>query len=38
LVAGRRLDPDEVLHSGVLVLGGDVRLAETCLHTIRAYP
>jgi uncharacterized protein (TIGR03083 family) len=38
LVAGRRLDPDAVLRSGVLVLGGDVALAELILRTIRAYP
>ena len=37
LVAGRRLDPDEVLTSGVLVLGGDTDLAELVLRTIRAY-
>jgi uncharacterized protein (TIGR03083 family) len=38
LVAGRRLDPDDVLTSGVLVLGGDVDLADIILRTIRAYP
>jgi uncharacterized protein (TIGR03083 family) len=38
LVAGRRLDPDEVLASGLLVLGGDTDLAELVLRTIRAYP
>ncbi len=37
LIAGRRLDPDELLASGVLVLGGDTDLAELVLHTIRAY-
>jgi uncharacterized protein (TIGR03083 family) len=37
LVAGRRLDPDEVLASGLLVLGGDTELAEIVLRTIRAY-
>jgi hypothetical protein len=38
LVAGRRLDPDDVLTSGLLVLGGDVDLADIILRTIRAYP
>jgi uncharacterized protein (TIGR03083 family) len=38
LVAGRRLDPEEVLASGVLVTGGDTDLAELILRTIRAYP
>jgi uncharacterized protein (TIGR03083 family) len=38
LVAGRRLDPDEVLAGGLLVLGGDNDLAELVLRTIRAYP
>jgi hypothetical protein len=38
LVAGRRLDPDDVLNSGLLVLGGDVDLADIILRTIRAYP
>ncbi len=38
LVAGKRLDPDEVLASGNVVLGGDVELAELILRTIRAYP
>jgi uncharacterized protein (TIGR03083 family) len=37
LVAGRRLDPDEVLSSGVLVLAGDTELAELVLRSIRAY-
>jgi uncharacterized protein (TIGR03083 family) len=38
LVAGKRLDPDEVLASGNVVLGGDVELADLLLRTIRAYP
>jgi uncharacterized protein (TIGR03083 family) len=38
LVAGRRLDADDVLASGLLVLGGDTDLAELVLRTIRAYP
>jgi uncharacterized protein (TIGR03083 family) len=38
LVAGKRLDPDEVLASGNVVLGGDVGLADLILRTIRAYP
>ena len=38
LVAGRRLDPEELLASGVLVTGGDTDLAELILRTIRAYP
>jgi hypothetical protein len=38
LVAGRRLDPDEVLASGVLVTAGDSDLADLVLRTIRAYP
>jgi uncharacterized protein (TIGR03083 family) len=38
LVAGRRLDPDDVLTAGVLVLGGDTDLADIVLRTIRAYP
>jgi predicted lipid carrier protein YhbT len=37
LVAGKRLDPDEVLSSGLLVLGGDTDLGELVLRTIRAY-
>lgn len=37
LVAGRRLDPEDALSSGLLVLGGDTDLAETVLRTIRAY-
>jgi uncharacterized protein (TIGR03083 family) len=37
LVAGRRLDPEEVLASGLLVLGGDTDLGELVLRTIRAY-
>jgi uncharacterized protein (TIGR03083 family) len=38
LVAGKRLDPEEVLASGAIVLGGDQALAETVLRTMRAYP
>ena len=38
LVAGKRLDPDEVLGSGTLVVGGDVALGELVLRTIRAFP
>jgi len=38
LVAGRRLSVDDVLDTGVLVVGGDAALGETVLRTIRAYP
>jgi len=38
LVTGKRLDPDPVLASGTLVVGGDVGLGELVLRTIRAYP
>jgi uncharacterized protein (TIGR03083 family) len=38
LVAGRRLDPEEQLASGALVIGGDLELGELVLRTIRAYP
>jgi uncharacterized protein (TIGR03083 family) len=38
LIAGKRLDPDPVLASGTLVVGGDVGLGELLLRTIRAYP
>ena len=38
LVAGRRLAPDPVLESGIIVLGGDVTIAEAVVRTIRAYP
>jgi uncharacterized protein (TIGR03083 family) len=38
LVAGRRLDADEVYASGNVVLGGDQRLALTVLRNLRAYP
>jgi len=38
LVAGRRLSPDAVLESGIVVLGGDAGIAEIVLRTIRAYP
>jgi hypothetical protein len=37
LVAGRRLDPDAVLDSGNVVLGGQTDVAETVLRTIRAF-
>jgi uncharacterized protein (TIGR03083 family) len=38
LVAGGRLDPDAVLDVGLLVLGGDVDLADVVIRAIRAYP
>jgi uncharacterized protein (TIGR03083 family) len=38
LVAGKRLDPNAVLASGTLVIGGDRALGELVLRTIRAYP
>jgi len=38
LVAGRRLDVDEALDAGSVVLGGDVALADLIVRTIRAYP
>ena len=38
LVAGRRLSADDVLNSGLLVVGGDASLGELILRTIRAYP
>jgi uncharacterized protein (TIGR03083 family) len=38
LVAGRRLPADEVLDSGLIVVGGDATLGELLLRTIRAYP
>lgn len=38
LVAGRRLSVDEVLDSGLIVIGGDATLGELLLRTIRAYP
>ncbi len=38
LVAGRRLAVDEVLDSGVIVLGGDRELAEIALRSLRAFP
>jgi uncharacterized protein (TIGR03083 family) len=38
LVAGKRLDPDEVLASGTIVIGGDEALGDLVLRTIRAYP
>lgn len=37
LVAGQRLDPEEVLAAGSVSLGGDTTLAETVLRHIRAY-
>jgi uncharacterized protein (TIGR03083 family) len=37
LVAGKRLDPDAVLDSGAVVLGGERDVAETVLRTIRAF-
>jgi uncharacterized protein (TIGR03083 family) len=38
LVAGRRLDVDEALDAGSVVVGGDVALADLIVRTIRAYP
>lgn len=38
LVAGRRLSADEVLDSGLIVIGGDAALGELLLRTLRAYP
>jgi uncharacterized protein (TIGR03083 family) len=38
LVTGKRLDPDEVLASGSVVLGGDADTADLIIQTIRAYP
>lgn len=38
LVAGRRLSADEVLDSGLIVIGGDAALGELLLRTIRSYP
>ena len=38
LVTGKRLDPDEVLASGSVVLGGDADTADLIIRTIRAYP
>jgi uncharacterized protein (TIGR03083 family) len=38
LVTGKRLDPDEVLASGNVVLGGDGDTADLIIRTIRAYP
>jgi hypothetical protein len=37
LVAGKRLDPDDVLASGSVSLGGDIALAELVLRNITAY-
>jgi uncharacterized protein (TIGR03083 family) len=38
LVAGRRLDADDVYSSGNVVVGGDPALALTVLRNLRAYP
>ena len=38
LVAGRRLDPEDALASGNLVVAGNEDLADLVLRTIRAYP
>ena len=38
LVTGKRLDPDAVLASGNVVLGGDSDTADLIIRTIRAYP
>jgi uncharacterized protein (TIGR03083 family) len=38
LVTGKRLDPDAVLASGNVVLGGDADTADLIIRTIRAYP
>jgi uncharacterized protein (TIGR03083 family) len=38
LVAGQRLDPEEVYAAGTVVLSGDKRLALTVLRHLRAYP
>jgi hypothetical protein len=37
LVAGKRIDPEVLLESGILVLGGDIDTAELVLRTMRAY-
>ena len=37
LVAGKRLDPDEALAAGTIVIGGDEALGDRALRTIRAY-
>ncbi len=37
LVVGRRLDPDQALDAGTVVLGGDVELAELVLRTAQPY-
>jgi uncharacterized protein (TIGR03083 family) len=37
-VAGGRADPDFCLYEGLLNLGGEVRLAEAVLHTLRSWP
>ena len=37
LVAGKRIDPEALLESGILVLGGDTDIADLVLHTMRAY-
>ena len=38
LVAAHRLQPDDVLDSGMVVLGGDADVAELVLRHIRSYP
>jgi uncharacterized protein (TIGR03083 family) len=38
LVAGHRLDPDEVYAAGTVVLSGDQQLAGTVLRNLRAFP
>jgi len=37
LVAGKRIDPEVLLESGILVLGGDTEVADLVLRTMRAY-
>ncbi len=37
LVAAHRLTPDDMLDAGVLVLGGDIGIADVVLRNIRAY-
>jgi len=37
LVVGRRLDADQALDAGTVVLGGDVELADTVLRAAKAY-
>jgi uncharacterized protein (TIGR03083 family) len=38
LVTARRLEPDDVLDSGTVVLGGDAHIADIVIRHIRAYP